>query len=123
MTDMSDILPDAVREGLEQARLKALRRSSRLSIQDGTRVLPVLRLWDGGFSVAAGAEVLPRGFVDLYDGPRHLYQCLVVASQVEGAERVYDFKWNAPVTGAPAADYVRDEARPEALIPAPARGA
>jgi hypothetical protein len=114
---MSEMLPEAVRKGLEDARLALLRRSGRLCVHDGDKVHRVLRLWDGGFAlVGRGAPVL-RGFVDLYDGPRHIYTALVIASHEEQGERVYEFKWNTAVADRPAADFVRNEDAPAALIP------
>lgn len=114
---MSDYLPDAVRKGLEDARLAMLRRSSRLCIHDGDRIHRILRLWDGGFALAARDAARLRGHVDLYDGSRHLCTCLVVTSREEGGEQVYEFKWNTPVADRPAADFVRAEDAPRALIP------
>jgi hypothetical protein len=113
---MSDFLPEAVRKGLEDARVAMLRRSSKLCIHDGDMIHRVLRLWDGGFAlIATGAPSL-RGFVDLYDGPRHLYQCLVIASREEMGERIYEFKWNTAVADKAPVDFVRNVDAPVALI-------
>lgn len=114
---MSDFLPEAVRKGLEDARLAMLRRSGRLCVHEGDRVHRVLRLWDGGFSLAAKDAPPLRGHVDLYDGARHIYQCLVVASHVEDGERIFEFKWSTAVADRPAADFVREVEAPVALIP------
>lgn len=114
---MSEYLPEAVRKGLEDARLAMLRRSSRLCIHEGDRIHRILRLWDGGFSLAAKDAPNLRGFVDLYDGARHIYQCLVVTSREEEGERIFEFKWNTAVADRPAADFVRDSEAPIALIP------
>jgi hypothetical protein len=114
---MSEFLPEAVRKGLEDARVAMLRRSSRLCIHDGDKVYRVLRLWDGGFSLIAGEAPNLRGFVDLYDGPRHLYQCLVISGRQDDGEQVFEFKWNTAVADRPAADFVRADDAPVALIP------
>ena len=114
---MSEYLPEAVRKGLEDARLAMLRRSSRLCVHEGDRIHRVLRLWDGGFSLAAKGAPNLRGFVDLYDGARHIYQCLVVTSREEEGERVFEFKWNTAVADRPPADFVRESEAPIALIP------
>jgi hypothetical protein len=114
---MSDYLPEAVRKGLEDARLAMLRRSSRLCIHDGDQVHRILRLWDGGFALDAKNAPRLRGHVDLYDGSRHIYTCLVVTSHEEEGEQIYDFKWNTAVADRPAADFVRSEEAPKALIP------
>lgn len=114
---MSDVLPEAVRRGLEDARVAMLRRSSRLCIHDGDRIHRVLRLWDGGFSLDARDAPRLRGHVDLFDGPRHLYQCLIVAGHAAQGEMVYEFKWNTAVLDRAPVDFVRADAAPVALIP------
>jgi hypothetical protein len=113
---MSEFLPEAVRKGLEDARVAALRRAHRLCIHDGDELHRVLRLWDGGFALDAKDAPQLRGFVDLYDGSRHLSQCLVVASRDEAGERLYEFKWHTRVTDRPALDFVRAEGAPAALL-------
>lgn len=114
---MSDYLPEAVRKGLEDARLAMMRRSGRLCVHDGDRVHRVLRLWDGGFALAAKDAPFLRGHVDLYDGSLHLYKCLVLHSHDAADERVYEFKWSTAVADRAAADFVRSEDAPRALIP------
>ena len=110
-------LPDAVRQGLEAARLAALRRSSRLCVHSGADVHRVLRLWDGGLALASADAAPLRGHVELYDGPRHLSSCLIVLTEEGAAERVYEFKAVTPVAGGPAADFERADVAPAALIP------
>lgn len=114
---MSDYLPEAVRKGLEDARKAMQRRSNRLCVHEGDEVYRILRLWEGGFALEAQGAPQLRGFVDIYDGSRHLYQCLIVASYDQDGERVYDFKWSTAVAGGPALDFVRADDAPVALIP------
>ncbi|MCC7319405.1 MAG: hypothetical protein IT542_00345 [Rubellimicrobium sp.] len=114
---MNDYLPEAVRKGLEDARLAMFRRSSRLCIHDGDRIHRILRIWDGGFALGAADAPHLRGFVDLYDGPKHVYQCLVIASREEAGERIFEFKWNTAVADRAPADYARDPETPAALLP------
>jgi len=113
---MTDFLPEAVLKGLEDARKAAQRRSSRLCVHDGDDVYRILRFWDGGFAMEAQNAPNLRGHVELYDGARHLYQCLVYTSREEDGERIYEFKWHAPVSDRPAADFVRESDEPVALI-------
>ena len=114
---MSEFLPEAVRKGLEDARVAMLRRSSRLCIHDGDTIHRVIRLWDGGFALEAKDAPRLRGFVDLYDGSRHLYQCLIVTSREDAGEQIYEFKWHTAVADRPAVDFVRLDDAPVALIP------
>lgn len=116
---MSDHLPDAVRRGLEAARAAGLKRSGRLCLHDGDRVHRVLRLWEDGLALAASDPGPVRAHVDLYDGPRHLASCLIVASGHEpgSPERIYEFKVRTDVADRPAADFERIDVVPAALIP------
>lgn len=110
---MFEFLSKEVREGLEAARKAGLKKKSRLRVEVGKAVYPVLRFWDEGFSL--DAEFSPskfRGLVDVYDGSRHIFQCLIVASTIENGELVCEFKRATPVSDRPALDFWRDENAP-----------
>ena len=109
-------LPEAVRQGLEEARKSAERKKDRLSVRDGDKAYRIKRFWDGGFALEKAQTENLRGYVEIYDGPRHLYQCLVMSSYDEGPERIFEFKWSTPVTNRPAADFVRPEFVPAGLL-------
>lgn len=113
---MFEFLPDAVRQGLEEARKAALKRKDRLSVHDGDDVYRIRRLWDGGFALDLKGSDRLRGHVDIYDGPKHLYQCLVMSSVEDGDERVFEFKWLTSVADGPAPDFVRPDFVPAGLI-------
>ena len=71
-----------------------------------------------GVPLDAGDAPPLHGYVDLYDGPRHLATCLIVATGAgEDGERAYEFKVRMPVADHPAADFERTESAPAALIP------
>lgn len=113
---MSEFLPKEVRDGLEAARKRAERRKSRLRLRIGAATYPILRYWETGFALAVEDAPHLRGLVDIYDGARHLSQCLIVASAEDAGQMVYEFKRATPATDAPALDYSRDENAPVALI-------
>lgn len=113
---MQDELPEAVRKGLEEARRQAMKTRDRLCVHDGDRVYRIRRLWDTGFALEAEGTERLRGRVEIYDGSRHLYQCLVISSDVVGEERVFEFKWTHPVANQPAVDFVREDNAPIALL-------
>ena len=113
---MTTFLPKEVAEGLEAARKQALRKKSRLWVQAGTEIFRVLKYWDSGFSVDLQDAPQLRGLVDLYDGSRHLYQCLIVASEEEGGEMRYEFKRNTRAVDSAPLDFERDANKPVALI-------
>ncbi|MEZ5798974.1 MAG: hypothetical protein R3D63_16750 [Paracoccaceae bacterium] len=115
---MLEYLPKEVREGLEAARKRDLSRKSRLRVQVGEAVYPVLRFWHDGF--ALDADLAPgklRGLVDVYDGSRHVLQCLIVASGLENGELVCDFKRATAVTDKAPLDFWRDENAPVGYLP------
>jgi len=113
---MSEYLPKEVREGLELARKRDMRKKSRLRVHVGDDIFPVLRFWETGFSLDAENAPHLRGLVDLYDGSRHLYQCLIVASEEENGLMVYDFKRSTAAVDKAPLDFYRDETAPVGLI-------
>lgn len=113
---MSTHLPDAVKKGLEDARVAMLRRSGRLCVHADDRVFRVVELGDGGFSVLAEDAPHLRGLVDLYDGPSHLMQCLIVASREENGLMSYEFKRATQVADGPPVDFEQARPAPRALI-------
>ncbi|MBV0910779.1 hypothetical protein [Anianabacter salinae] len=115
---MTDFLPKEVLEGLHAARKRDLRRTSRLSVRIGEdESYRVLKLWDTGFAVDREDAPKLRGLVDIYDGPRHLYQCLIVTSLEEGDEMHYEFKRNTQAVDSAPLDFERGENAPVALLP------
>jgi hypothetical protein len=113
---MIDFLPKELREGLARARqLKAVKKS-RLRVMVDDRAFPVLRMTGTGFSLPAEAPRL-RGLVDLYDGSRHVAQCLIVASEEDADEICYEYKRRTRPADRPALDFERDEAAPVARLP------
>ena len=109
-------LSDEVRAGLEAARAKQTRRKSRLRVETGNAHFPVLRLWDDGFAVDGDDAPNLRGLVDLYDGPRHLYQALIVTSSEDAGERRFEFKRNTAANDAAPLDFARETPQPIALL-------
>ena len=115
---MLEFLPKEVREGLEAARKRDLKRKARLRVEVGDAVYPVLRFWDNGF--ALDADFSPgklRGLVDVYDGSRHVFQCLIVASSIENGELVCDFKRATAVTDRAPLDFWRRDDAPAGYLP------
>lgn len=114
---MLEFLPKDVHDALDAARKREQKRKSRLRVQVGDALFPVLRFWHDGF--ALDADVSPRalrGLVDVYDGSRHIFQCLIVASSIENGELVCDFKRATAVTGRAALDFWRDENAPVGFL-------
>lgn len=113
---MTFFLPKEVREGLELARKRDLRKKNRLRVRVGDEVFPVLEFCEQGFALDIENAPKLRGFVDLLDGSRHLYQCLIVAAEEKDGQRCYEFKRVTAAMDRPPLDFVRDENAPVALI-------
>lgn len=114
---MLEFLPKDVREGLEAAQKRDRMRKSRLRVQVGEAVFPVLRFWHDGFALDASLSPNLRGLVDVYDGGRHIFQCLIVASTAENGELICEFKRSTPVTETAPLDFWRDENAPVGYLP------
>jgi len=109
-------LPEDVRKGLETARKRDLRRKNRLRVHVDGEVYAILRIWDNGFSLDSETAPHIRGFVDIYDSGRQLYQCLVMCSSIKDGERIYEFKRHTAAVDEAPVDFWRDENAPVALL-------
>ena len=113
---MTTFLSKEVQAGLDMARKQSLRKKSRLRIHAGEEIYPVLRFWESGFALDVDEAPQLRGLVDLFDGGKHSYQCLIVASEEESGEMIYEFKRNTAAVDAAPLDFYRDENAPIALL-------
>ena len=114
---MLNFMSKELREGLDTARKSEQRRKSRLRVQVGEAVFPILRMWSGGFALDATLTPQLRGLVDVYDGAAHIFQCLIVASVAEASEVICEYKRATAVADRAALDFVRDENAPIAYLP------
>ncbi|MGR3456027.1 hypothetical protein [Pseudooceanicola sp.] len=113
---MTTYLPKELQDGLQAARKLAMAKKSRLRVRAGDEVIPVLRFWDKGFAVDHDAAPRLRGLVDIYDGTRHLFQCLIVAADEEDGEMRYDFKRATAATDHAPLDFEKSPDAPAGLI-------
>ncbi|MEM6889313.1 MAG: hypothetical protein AAF636_14365 [Pseudomonadota bacterium] len=112
---MESVFSKELQAGLDVARKITARKKTRLRVRvDGT-AHPVLTLRKSGFAVADDVPAL-RGRVDLYDGERHLFQCLIVTSADEAGSRHYEFKRATAITDRAARDFALPDHAPVALI-------
>ena len=59
---MLEFLPQEIRDGLASGRKREKMRAARLRVQLGDAAFPILRIWDGGFTLdAARAPHLTQG--------------------------------------------------------------
>lgn len=115
---MSTFLSREVQAGLDAAQKRAMKKRSRLRVHASDEIYTILSFGGNRFSVDAETAPKLRGLVDIYDGGRHLYQALIVTSQEDAGERVFEFKRNTVAASGPALDFIRDENAPAGLLPA-----
>tara|TARA_R110002049_G_scaffold117332_3_gene270706 strand:+ start:100868 stop:101227 length:360 start_codon:yes stop_codon:yes gene_type:complete len=113
---METVLSKEVQAGLDAARLAAMRKSSRLRIEVDGEMHRILRMWKTGFSMEADLAPHLRGLVDIYDGGKHLFQCLIVASDEEAGEMQFEFKRATAVAERAALDFEQSAHAPAGLI-------
>ncbi|MFC4214646.1 hypothetical protein [Pseudophaeobacter arcticus] len=113
---MTTYVPKAVQEALDAARVSGLKKKSRLRVAVEGGYFPVLRTWANGFSVEEEFVPQLRGLVDLYEGSRHVSQCLIVASEAEGGEMRYEFKRATAASDTAPLDFYRAPNAPVGLL-------
>lgn len=109
-------LPADVQAGLDAAREAELKQNTRLRMEVDGASFPILRVWDGGFAVAADPPPPLRGLVHIHDGSRHLSHCLIVASEIGTDEIAFDHKRATQVCDEQPLDFFRAPDAPLALI-------
>lgn len=114
---MLEFLPPEFQKGQRVGPPVRAQRKSRLRVQVGDAVYPVLRFWHDGIALDASLTPRMRGLIDVYDGARHIFQCLVVASTVENGEVICEFKRSTAVTDKAPLDFWRDENGPVGYLP------
>lgn len=102
---------------LREASRAERRRKSRLRVQVGDAVYPILRMSRAGLVLDAALTPHLRGLVDVYEGANHILQCLIVASTIEGDDLVCEFKRATAVSDHAALDFWQDENAPVAYLP------
>lgn len=117
---MLEFLPKDLRDSLHAAQTRQGKRKSRLRVQVGDAVYPILRFWQDGLALDASLTPHLRGTVDVYDGANHIFHCLIVASTMDGGELICEFKHATRVRDRAALDYWQDENAPVAYLPPPA---
>ena len=96
-----EILSDDIQADLAAAHARTRRKAARLRVEaDGVSHL-ILRMDTSGFVIAADHDPMLRGLVDIFDGARHRYQCLIIASRLNDGEVACDFKRLTAATNAP----------------------
>ncbi|QFT57844.1 hypothetical protein FIU94_03315 [Sulfitobacter sp. THAF37] len=114
---METVFSKEIQAGLDAARTASLKKASRLRIEVDGVVHPVLRMWKTGFAIAIEDAPKLRGLVDIFDGSKHLFQCLIVATEEAApGEMHYEFKRATAVAERAALDFELPDGTPAGLI-------
>lgn len=113
---MSSFLPESVRAELAAAQKQARRRKAQRVVHVGDEAYPILEFAEEGFAVDGADTPRLRGLIDIFDGPRHLYQALIVASAKDGDLMRYEFKRNTAASTTAPVDFERKRDAPIALL-------
>lgn len=113
---MDNFLSSDILSGLSKARAKPKDRRNRLRLRVGDEEFRVIEAWKGGFSVARKDCPNLRGFVELFDGSRHLASCLVICAQQDADVMRYEYKRVTRAADETPKDFVVDIAAPAGLI-------
>ena len=114
---MTGYLPQAVKDELAAAHRNQRRRRARRVVHVGDEAFPILEFSEDGFTVDLEDAPNLRGLIDIFEGPRHLYQALIVASAEDGDVMRYEFKRNTAAASTAAVDFEQDANRPIGLLP------
>lgn len=111
---MLEHLPSEIRDVVGQPRRAERLRARKLRLHIGDAVFPIQRMWDGGFAIDAARLPRLRGAVEIREGRRRVWTCLIVAAEIEEGELRCTFKRLSPALDSAPADYWRggDDAVP-----------
>jgi hypothetical protein len=113
---MTDYLPKELRDQLAAAQRHGKRKRATRSVHVGDEAFAIIEMTDAGFALDREDAPRLRGLIDIYEGPRHLYQALIVASAEDGDLMRYDFKRNTATATTAPVDFVREDDRPTGLL-------
>jgi hypothetical protein len=114
---MTDFLPQSILDELATARRAARRRRATRVVHVGDEAFPILEMSENGLCVDAANAPRLRGLIDIFDGPRHLYQALIVASERRGDLMHYEFKRNTAAVSHAPVDFETSDDRPAGYLP------
>ncbi|MFN3644342.1 MAG: hypothetical protein ACK4TB_15620 [Gemmobacter sp.] len=106
---MLEYLPPEIRDAMGRPNRRDRLRGRKLRLHLGDAVFPILRMWDDGFAIDAARLPRLRGAVEIREGRRRVWTCLIVAAEVEGGELRCSFKRLSPAQDSAPADYWRGE--------------
>ncbi|MBU2992591.1 hypothetical protein Q4555_08220 [Octadecabacter sp. 1_MG-2023] len=113
---MLESLPQSIWNELHAAQSKAAAKQTRLRVEVNGESYRIQRMTNTGFSLDLEDAPKLRGLVDIFDGGRHVSQCLIVAAAEDGNHMVYEFKRNTAASDGAPLDFERKKDAPIALL-------
>ena len=113
---MDTFLSPEIKAGIHAAQDKAIRTSGRLSVHVGDVVHRIEKLFETGFEISLTHDPKLRGSIDIYDGPKHLFQALIIYSEADGDVMRYEFKRIKQAVDQAPIDFERKKEAPIALL-------
>ncbi|GAA5080556.1 hypothetical protein GCM10023209_34310 [Roseibacterium beibuensis] len=110
-------MPKELQDELAQAQRRDRRKRATRFVHVGDEAFAILEYSDHGFAVDSEEAPRLRGLIDIFDGPRHLYQALIVASEEDGDLMRYEFKRNTAASATAPVDFERSATAPAGLLP------
>ncbi|MEP5760832.1 MAG: hypothetical protein ABJ327_16280 [Litoreibacter sp.] len=109
---MSTYMSQDVLQSLQKADLKKAKSKSRMRVRTGDAIFPILRFSKDRFSLSVDEAPKLRGYVDILDGARLKWRALIIASEQENDEIIFEFKRSTTVAKGPALDFEKDTKAP-----------
>lgn len=113
---MEHCLPLGMRQSLHPNKREARPVRERLRLRSGSRDIDVLEAWADGFAIPRNGPQPHRGFVDMFDGSRHIRHGLVYQTGYDGDRAIFTFKLAHDPQMAQPSDFERAPDGPKALL-------
>lgn len=113
---MSEYLPKEIRDQLAAAQRHVKRKRATRSVHVGDEAFAIIEMSDDGFALVADDAPRLRGLIDIFEGPNHLYQALIIATAADGDLMRYGFKRNTATARTAPVDFIQSDARPAGLL-------
>ncbi len=109
-----DVLRKDITDELNAPRIR--HRGPRFAMRSGEEVYPILKMEAEGFTIAADAAPILRGFVDILKNEDRIARCLIFCVGGEGGVVTYGFKRMTADGPQSPPDFVEREDKPVALL-------
>lgn len=113
---MLESLPQSIWNELHAGQKKAASKRTRMRVEANGESYRIDRMTATGFAIDIENAPKLRGLVDLFDGGRHVSQCLIVAASEDAGRMIYEFKRNTAAHDGAPLDFVRRKDAPIALL-------